>query len=161
MISLFGPYRQTVDWILHVFWSFVVTIIGYKLGLSFDDAVIVFASALLLDLDHLLNPPIARWLNIDSHFDSWKFGSNGYTIKILHGFDVSALIGWIAAELTDRPLFGIMMGVNLAVHEIWDFLVCPHGIRELLLVTRMRNKFKPGYRTWFVGHIFDLHSVRH
>ena len=89
----FGDYSQVKDEAVHIALSLVVSGTGYIFyGYSFMLFIICFLAGILIDADHLLNSKIAERMRLPSYATTIRYGSNGYTIKILHGFDASFLM---------------------------------------------------------------------
>lgn len=153
----FGKYNPFYDDGVHVLASLAIACAGYLSGLGFNLSLCCLAAGYLLDIDHLLNPLLAKMLGLDAYKDNFIFGSNGYTIKILHGFDVALFICTILTLY--NPAFSAFMFLELCIHEIWDFVVYPFTWKELFLITRIRSGFRPGKREAGVSIFFDKNTV--
>ena len=158
----FSTYHPLKDELMHVLLSALVAGTGLFLGLyRFELFSICFLIGILIDLDHLFNRSLGKALKLKNFQTGVAYGSNGYTIKILHGFDVALLTGLLLYNTTNLLGFSIFVTLTLVVHALWDFLVYPHSPRELLLITRMKCGFKPGMRTFLIGTVFKLSSLKY
>ena len=158
----FGDYSHIKDECAHIVIALIVSLIGYVLH-AYDFAFFLacFLAAVALDIDHIFNSSLAGILKLAGYAGSVSFGSNGYTIKILHGFDIAFLLSLAAFFLTSQFYFALFMWINLCAHELWDFIVYPHSWRELFLATRWQMNFRPGFRRKATGLIFNLSSLRY
>ena len=144
---MFGKYSVIIDELIHFAIAGTITTITTLLGdLLPIQALLLFLSAsILIDLDHLLNPLIAKILNITCNIIPSR-KNNGYTIKILHGIDIALLLGLVLYFISHNLSFSIGLSLGLITHEVYDFLVYPFTWKELFLITRAMCKFKPGER---------------
>jgi len=70
MNALFGNYSFAIDESIHILLSLAAALIGFFLGLNWILCLISFLAGILIDLDHLLNKPLANLLNIKHYGDS-------------------------------------------------------------------------------------------
>ncbi len=159
--GLFGKYNVLIDEGIHVLLSTAVSATGYFLGLNLSFSILCFALGILIDVDHFLNSFLAKKLHINSYKTGFSYGSNGYTIKLLHGFDIALILSILAYMINGNILLAISIFTNLSVHEFWDFIVYPFTWKELFLVTRARSVFKPGIRKYFKGIFFNLSRLKY
>lgn len=159
--SLFGKYNILVDESGHILFSLMISLIGLFLGLDIEQFIICFLAGILIDLDHLLNFVIAKFLKVKNYKKDILYGSGGYTFKILHGFDLALLFSFIIYFIFQDLLFSSFLFFSLSLHELWDFLVYPHSWRELFFITRASCRFRPGMRKKFIGKIFDLDTLKY
>lgn len=158
---LLGKYSQMKDEAVHILISLIVSGIGYVFyGYGFVFFAICFFAGIAIDADHLLNSIIAKKLRLPSYVDTVRYGTNGYTIKIFHGFDAAFLVATAVFFLTRDFNFAFFLGINLCAHELWDFIVYPHSWRELFLATRWRTHFRPGIRKKAKNLIFDSATLK-
>lgn len=158
---LFGTYSQVKDEAVHIALALVVAGVGYAVhAYGFVLFVICVLAGIMIDADHILNSVIAKMMRLPAYTRMLTYGENGYTIKILHGFDVAFLLAGVAFVFTRNFNFAFFLAVNLCVHELWDFIVYPHSWRELLFITRLRARFRPGIRGKATGFIFDTASLK-
>jgi hypothetical protein len=161
-MSLFGKYNRVIDELMHGLWSLFITLIAASLGLSMDKSVIIFFAGWLIDLDHLFNPFIAKKiLKIKDFKGTITSSDQGYTIKVLHGFDIALIISLLAFWLQKDLMFSVGLFSVLSFHELWDFMVYPHNWQELFFVTRIAKKFHPGIRKKAVSIVFDNDSLKY
>ena len=158
---IFGEYNPFIDESVHIFLAFSVSLAGYLGGLDLEYALVCFLSGVFIDLDHLLNGFFARLFRIHSYEKDFKYGSHGYTIKLLHGFDMAFLISAIVFLISNDLVFSVTLFGALCFHELWDFLVYPFSWSELFLVTRAKSGFKPGKRKAFTGFFFRRSSLNY
>ncbi|MBN2367636.1 hypothetical protein JXC34_01355 [Candidatus Woesearchaeota archaeon] len=159
--SIFGRYNSLVDELIHVSLSFIISIIGYSVGLSLKFSILCFFSGILLDIDHVFNGVIARMLGLKSYKKSLIYSSDGHTIKIMHGFDVALVISSVLFYFFQNFLFSFFIFLSLCIHELWDFLVYPYTWKELFLLTRALTKFNPGIRKSFKGMFFERKTLNY
>lgn len=159
-LALFGGYNSFIDEGIHLFLSGCVASMGYISGLDIKLSLITFLAGALLDIDHIFSKPIAKLIKAESYKGNIFHGSNGYTIKILHGFDLALIFGVAGFYITSSSIFGACLFLSLSLHEFWDFIVYPHTWWELLLITRASKNFKPGLRKNLIGIIFNNNSLK-
>ena len=161
MKSLFGPYNFYIDEFIHFALSLIVGFIFYSHGLGlYDSLFVILSGTALIDVDHVFNSFICkRILKIPNYNGTLKSGDLGYSPHIFHGIDMALLfgaLGWLLAG----QLFGLALCIALIVHIAWDFLVYPNSILWLFLTTRLLKRFNVGKRSYLVGKIFDVDSLR-
>ena len=158
---LFVAYSLVKDEAMHVALSLIVAGVGYALNAyGFAFFVVCFLAGITIDVDHLLNSAIAKRMRLPIDASMVRYGSNGYTIKILHGFDVAFIAAGVVFLITRNFHFAFFLGMNLCIHELWNFIVYPHSWRELFLTTRWRARFRPGMREKATGFIFALSTLK-
>src|SRR3989344_6326262 len=151
---MLGKYNLFLDELGHIVLAIGISSFLYFTNhVSFAKASFLFLLAIAIDLDHLLNPILAKLLNIYGTVLPSK-QQHGYTIKILHGIDLYFLYSLIVFAFTKSFIFAFGVFLTLTVHHLWDFIVYDHTWKELLLVTRAYAKFKPGTRKNLKGLIF-------
>jgi hypothetical protein len=159
--SLFGEYNAFIDVFVHVLLSLIVSLLLFYFTQDLALSFLCFLLGIFLDLDHLLNPTIAKLIKLKGHESNIAYQKDGYVSKILHGFDAALLLSLISLFLTDNYFFFIALFLNFCLHEIWDFLVYPHSWKELFLITRIVTRFRPGERKKFIGKFFDLKTLKY
>lgn len=161
MKSLFGPFNLFVDELVHGLLSLILVFIGYYFGLDLNECLILFLTGYLIDIDHLLNPLILKYiLKVKDQNMGIIHGSNGYSIRILHGLDTAFVISLIVYFLNNNLAFSIFLFLILTAHELWDFAVYHFNWKELFFITRANKNFIPGSRKYFVGKIFDEETLK-
>ena len=158
--TLFGKYNLFIDESVHIIASLLVYVASIILGLDIFLAAVCFFSGIVIDMDHFLNEIIAKLIGIKG-YRGIMHGTGGYTIKILHGFDVALAIAVASYLASNNMIFALCLFANLCLHEMWDFLVYPHTWKELLFITRAASGFKPGRRGSFKGIFFDISSLKY
>jgi hypothetical protein len=145
-MSWFDNYNILLDEAGHLVLSIIPLVMGLQLGTSFTQGIIILLSGLLIDVDHILNVPIARLLGLRYKPHVWK-GSNNYIIKPLHGVDVSILIGLLVYAGTTNELVSTLITLSLLLHNAWDYAVYNNHWHSLFLITRAKNSFYVTERT--------------
>lgn len=161
MKSIFGKFNLIIDELIHLLLSSIISLIGFIMGLSIFETVICFILAILIDIDHIFNPIIAKCTGIKAYGNKIVYGFDGYVIKIFHGFDISLIICIAAYFFYGNLLFSMILYLNLCLHEFWDFSVYKHSWKELFLLTRIINRFKPGERDTYVGYFFEIDTLNY
>jgi hypothetical protein len=91
-LPLFGKYNLIMDTPGHATLSLFVAAVFYLLGLYFQLAVISFlVGYIMIDIDHVFNKQIARFIGAKDDAGGIIRGAGGYTIRIFHGFEISSL----------------------------------------------------------------------
>ncbi len=153
--SLFGKFNPVIDEAGHAILTILITLVSYFSGLSLEHTAIAFILGFAIDIDHFFNTFICkRILKVKNYKGTHFRCDQGYTPKILHGIDIALVVGILLTIYTDT-LFGLTVFLVLSFHEIWDFIVYSHKANELLFITRMYHRFKPGKRNYLRGLIFD------
>ena len=116
---------------------------------------------IIIDIDHIFNRPIiVHMLGIKDYSGGLGYGVSGYTPKIFHGVDLAIGVSVVVYLVGGNTGLSTGLGLSLALHELWDYLVYPHKWTELLLITRVALGFRPGMRRKG-SHIFDDNTLEY
>lgn len=157
-LALFGSFNHILDELIHILLSALAAYIGYLFGLSLVWAGIVFLVGILIDLDHVLNPLVGKFMQIKATILP-SIEQNGVTIKVLHGIDLFLMYAMLAFASTDSVTFAVFVFISLTLHHLWDYLAYDHHWKELFFTTRLATKFNPGRRDSHVGWFFHPHTL--
>jgi len=157
MKSVFGKFNPFIDETGHILLTLIIILILSR-EISFYEKLALFVIGIAIDLDHLLNPIIAKLFGTKATITPSK-EQLGVTVKVLHGIDVALLISLFYFYFENNIYMSIGIFTVLVLHELWDYFVYDYTYKELFLITRMGLKFKPGTRKKHVGIIFDQDSL--
>jgi len=159
--SLFGKFSPFKDESVHVILALLVSLIGVISGLDMSSALIILFAGLLIDLDHIFNPYLAMLIGVKNYNGGIAYHADGYSFKILHGYDISFIIGLIVWLSGASLLFSIFLFLVLSIHQLWDTMVYPYSWKEAFLITRILSGFCPGERKKYRGIFFDIKTLKY
>lgn len=156
---MFGDFNHFIDELGHVIFALPFTLTLYIADkVSLQHAAIIFLAAIVIDIDHILNPIIGKLFKFKGTIRPSK-KHEGAAVKLFHGFDLFALYSYFTFQHTQNPYLSLGIFANLVMHHIWDFLTYDHSWKELFFITRVKKKFVPGRRKRLTGLVFNSESI--